>query len=247
MTNAKVRSRDCGCGNGSGRMWFMVLVAAGIFLFVLAGLLLLAGLVFTWMLLARGTVSPAPLPALAPMPMADVMGALGGLAPAAMIIPALFLLLLIAILLIALLFCSCGQPGWLKDLIKMLPQLKAAADALNATADALTEMETGLRAAQVPIKAVGTALGDAGSKVNVTVPVVSWSSKRFDLLDANVVTGVEAHDWKPFEEVKNSLQDASGKLKGDPDGLSAKLGQMADQCRKAAAGLRTIAQIISPS
>ena len=238
MTNAKVRSRDCG--------WFMVLVAAGMFLFLLAGLLLFAGLVFTWMLLARGTASPAPLPANAPMPMADMMGVLGGLPPAALIIPALFLLLLIAILLIALLFCSCGQPGWLKDLIKMLPQLKAAADALNATADALAGMETALRAAQVPIKAAGTALGDAGSKVNVTVPVVSWTSKRFDLLDAEIVTGIKSQDWKPFEEVKNSLQDASGKLKGDQDGLSANLGQVADQCRKAAAGLRTVAQIISP-
>lgn len=239
---------DCGCG--TGRKWILLLVVAAFFLTLIAGVLLVAGLALLWFLLSmRGGMStPAPAPAPLPpmvMPSFDMFG-LGQIGIGALLLLAALLLLLILILLVVLLFCSCGKPRWLKDLFKLLPMLKEIGVALNAAADAFAAMELGLRAAQVPVEAAGTLLHDASEKVNINIPTLSPKTADFAVLGVPVMIGLEPHNEWPLGEAKKKLADASAKLKDAPDGLSPKLGTVADQCHLASAAMRTIAGIVSP-
>jgi hypothetical protein len=89
---------------------------------------------------------------------------------------------------------------------------------------------------------VGGALSEAGDKLDIAIVKLTPNVTHFDILNADVVTGLSATEWKPFGEAKTSLKTAGGKLKDDPDSLDAKLGETADQCHIAALSLRVIAQ-----
>jgi hypothetical protein len=160
-----------------------------------------------------------------------------------LIVAVLFLLFVILVLLITLLWCACGNAGRLQSVLLQLPMLQTVATSLNATAEALFLMEQALRDAQVPVRSVGSALHGAGDNLDeIAIPKITPHVTHFNILNADVVTGLSTTEWKPFGDAKTKLQAAGEMLNGDPDSLEAKLGETADQCHTAAVNLKVIAQ-----
>ena len=197
MNNSKSNS-DCGCGDCGPARVMVVLLAIG--LFVVAGALLAAGMAATAVFSQLGPLGAAAGALQAP--------AAGGLGSALLVVPALVLLVVVLILLLVLLWCCCGSAGQLKDVLALLPLVKTAAAGMNAAADALFMMERSLREAQLPVRALGDALTEAGDKVDITVPIVSAQTHHFGLLHADVVTGLNMDSWQPLGDAKTRLHIA---------------------------------------
>lgn len=158
---------------------------------------------------------------------------------------AIVLMTIIVLLLLLLLWCCCkgkGDLGDLSRLLKLLPTFRNAGAALETTAVALNGMATALRAAKLPVTAAGDAAYTAGEKADVSVPTVS-ASKRNLAGFGDVVVGLNLGTTSPLHETSEKLKTVANSLRG-PDSLSANLGDSADRCDQAAAGLRALKNVL---
>ena len=158
---------------------------------------------------------------------------------------AIVLMTIIALLLLLLLWCCCkgkGDLGDLSRLLRLLPTFKNAGAALETTAVALNGMANALRAATLPVTAAGNAVYTAGENVDVSIPTVS-ANKRNLAGFGDVVVGLNIGTTSPLHETSEKLKTVANNLRG-PDSLSANLGDSADRCDQAAAGLRALKNVL---
>jgi hypothetical protein len=165
----------------------------------------------------------------------------GGAAIPALLIVAIVLLGLVLLLLLLLLWCCCRGKANFADLsrfLKLLPSLRNAGAALEASAVALNGLAIALRAAKAPVSAAGNAMRSAGEQTDISIPTVSARTKNLAGF-GDVVVGLDFGSTSPLHETSLKLLTVGDKLSGQ-EGLSNDLEDGAVRCDEAAAGLRAL-------